>query len=402
MAVYSTGRGKGEGVLRDFAHAAKIFTSSPGYIMTPRAGFLFHVRLVYNTTSQSASGDASSTLSVLTKSIDLPKFTIDTTVLNKYNRKEVFQQKMVYEPVTMVMHDDGDNNVRDFWLAYSQWYYADSNVSQQAYAQNDTYAPTRLATKYGLDNGSSGSFLKQVEIYSMHNHVYTKYVLINPMIADFQLDNYDYSAGNKVMQATVRFQYENVVYAEGSTEDIAGFGQNSYYYDNTYSQLSPSDLMYSGTGDLTDLTEVQLVSKFAESVITNFEVNDTPTIKLTTTQAAQIAVNAATSLSSKSRFSFPSATEVSNQSSLALVNAGTQISQGVISQSSAVSSNGQVVGTSSITSIGSVNASSSVQGSLLINPKVPSNLTATEAALFAQTYPPLPSTDSRTRGAPYV
>lgn len=53
--------------------------------------------------------------------------------------------------------------------------------------------------------------MKSVEIYSMGNHMFTRYTLVNPMIASFDFDNQNYEEGAKVLQATMRLEYENVL-----------------------------------------------------------------------------------------------------------------------------------------------------------------------------------------------
>lgn len=398
MANLSSGRGKNEN-LRDFAHAAKTFTAAPGYTLAPKSGFTFHVRMVYTQSDQ--AGADTNTISVLVKTADLPKFNIDTEVLNKYNKKEVVQKRIVYEPITITFHDDADNNVRDMWLAYNKRYFTDSNISQQAYAIDDTYSPVRLATRYGLDTGKSGRFLSSVEIYSMANHVYTKYVLLNPIIESFDFDSVAYEDGGKILQTTMRLQYENVLYAEGKTENIPGFGKSSQYYDNNYSKLTPSDLSVpQSTQPLSDL-ETLLEEGLKVPILSNFDLQILPKVTLSASQQNSIKINAATSLSNNKRFSFPTATEIKNLSEVVDINAAARILQGVINQSAAVSSNGTAIGTSASSSVGKFDTST-VSQSLLIYPKVPTGLSASELNLFNQSYPPLLSTDTRAKAPPYV
>lgn len=402
MANYYSGRGKGEVKLRDFAHAARTFTSDAGYTLAPKVGFGFHVRLVYNQPGDFYAGGLTNTLSVLVKSAELPKFNIETEVLNKYNKKEVFQKKITYEPVNIIFHDDGANTVRDMWLTYNQYYFADSNLSQQAYNLDDTYSPVRLATRYGLDTGRVGRFLSHVEIYSMANHVYTKYTLVNPLISSFDLDTHDYSEGAKMMQATMRLEYENVLYSEGSTESIPGFGLSSFYYDNEFSELKETNLSYPNSNRIVDETETLLYKQDKKVPMSNFDVNPTPKIDISKTQQVKIKAEAITSLQGNRRFSFPTATSVNNQSQLVDINASTRIRQGVVNRSNAVTSNGGQISNAAISSLGSHDASTQIPNAIYVEPKVPAGLTAAEIVIFKQSYPPLPSTDSRIRSAPYA
>lgn len=401
MARNFYGRGKGEVKLRDFAHASRTFTSSPGYSLAPKTGFSFHTRIVYSRGDVFAGG-LTNTLSVLTKSADLPKFNIETDTLNKYNKKEIIQKKITYEPLTLTMHDDADNTVRDFWLAYNQYYYVDSNLPQQAYDIDDTYSPERLSSRYGLDTGRTGRFIRHIELYSMGNHVYTKYVLVNPMITSFDFDTHDYSDGGKIMSARMQVEFENVLYAEGATEAIPGFGLSSFYYDNEFSPLKESNLTYPNLSRDIDQTEKDLFRRDKKIPLNNFDVAPSPKVELNQLQKTKINAQSINSLQGNKRFSFPTATALNNQSELVEINTSSRIKQGIISRSQAVSSNGIAVASESKSSLGSTNAQATLTNAIIIRPIVPEGLTASEISVFLESYPPLPSTDPRTRSAPYA
>jgi len=394
----NNGSKKKLGNVRDFRHASYAYVSDPGYTNAPKFGFSFHVRMVFN---QQGAADPI-TLSILVKSVDLPKFNIETDVLNKYNKKEVFQKKITYEPVSIVFHDDRNGTIRNMWRTYNQYYFADSNITAQAYEIDDTYSPVRLATKYGLDNNTQGRFLKSVEIYSMGDHVYNKYTLINPMISSFDFDTHDYAEGGKIMQATMRLEYENVLYADGVTEAIPGFGVTSPYYDNAFSDLKPGFNPVPQTRKQVDFTEREQVSRPRLLPISNFDLQPIAPVKVSKQQQQQIKVNAANSLQRNRRFSFPTATEINNLSNLVDINAQLRISQGIVNRSTKVTSNGAAISSNQQSSIGQFTVNNEITSSLIIDPKIPAGLTPAEQQAFLESYPPLPSTDSRTRSAPYV
>lgn len=401
MVKLSSSRTKGQQVLRDFSHAAKTFTASPGYPMSPKNGFNFHVRFVFNEVGKSQNGEQSKTISVLVKSVDLPKFQIDVDTLNKYNKREPFQKKITYEAVNIVFHDDKANNIRDMWLAWNQYYYADSKIQEQAYDIDDTYGP-RLASRYGLDNGQTVRFMKSIEIYSMGNHKYTKYTLVNPMVASFDFDNQSYDDGTKVLQATMRVEYENVFYAEGDTTAIPGFGKDSPYYDNNFSTLNANSQSQSAriAPAVSETPLINQVSSYPVTQRVDQDVSNAPA-KLTTYQVNNIKSAAINSNGMTQRFNFPTATEIQNTSSLVDLNPN-RFTQGLIARSGSISSNGQTITQGSVSTNGNRMTTVSKAAALTIQPVVPNNLTATERQVFLDTYPPLPSTDARTRQPPYV
>lgn len=75
-----------------------------------------------------------------------------------------------------------------------------------------------------------------------------------------------------------------------------------------------------------------------------------------------------------------------------------------VDQSSSVSSNGVNVssGNTSESAVESSTLSTSTSSALLLNPVIPPNLSPAELELFNRLYPPLPSTDPRTKQPPYV
>ena len=98
----------GNDYLRDYRHASKTFRTN-GYENSPRFKFLFHVYFNLNDSipalrngPQAVFGNNdTSTIGLLVKNIDLPKYQIDTEVLNQYNRKRIIQKKINYIAVSI-------------------------------------------------------------------------------------------------------------------------------------------------------------------------------------------------------------------------------------------------------------------------------------------------------------
>ncbi len=244
----------GSDYLKDYTHASKTFRTN-GYENSPRYKFLFHVyfnlntaaipalRQIFNTTDQS-------TLGILVKNIELPKYQIDTDVMNQYNRKRIIQKKINYQPVRCTFHDDQGDLVRSLWYNYYAYYYKDPNQAYggatnqngsigplQAraagfdYNNRDIYANDRPVndwgyigeaytdgTQSGLPGSTSGKppFFKDIQIYGINQHKFVEYVLINPLISDWSHDTYDYSQGDGVMENSMTIQYETVKYYTGA------------------------------------------------------------------------------------------------------------------------------------------------------------------------------------------
>ena len=117
--------------LRDYTHASKTFRTN-AYELKPRFKFLFHVQFTLNVGEIQALKNAKIfgaseiyNLSLAVKTVDLPKYSIDTAVMNQYNRKRIVQTKINYDPVNITFHDDGGDNIREMWYQYYSYYYKD-------------------------------------------------------------------------------------------------------------------------------------------------------------------------------------------------------------------------------------------------------------------------------------
>jgi len=267
----------GNDYVRDYTHASKIFRTN-GYANSPRFKYLFHVYFNLNTAQLPQlrnifSTPDVSTIGLLVKTIDLPRYKFDVETLNQYNRKRLIQKKINYDPISVRFHDDGGDLIRTMWYNYYSYYYKDPSQKYDGvtntngsigllqtqtngfdYNQRDIYSNQRIANvndwgyigeAYSDGTNSAGgkpAFFKDITIYGFDQHAWNSYVLINPMINEWSHDTYDYSQGNGVMENSMTVSYETVKYysgAIGSTPNtsVKGFAQNDNY-DQQKSPLS--------------------------------------------------------------------------------------------------------------------------------------------------------------------
>ena len=294
----------GSDYLKDYTHASKTFRSN-GYENAPRLKFLFHVYFTLNTVDIPAlrnifNATDSSTVGLLVKNIELPKYQMDVEVMNQYNRKRLVQKKINYQPVRCTFHDDGGDLIRNLWYNYYSYYYKDPNqpyggqtaqngsqgpVANRAtgfgYNSRDIYDGNRAVNDWGyvgetyqdstqnpLAPGGKPAFFRDIRIYGFNQHKFVEYVLINPMISEWNHDTYDYSQGDGVMENNVTIQYETVKYYSGavggtrSSTPVQGFAGPDYYDQvrspigrpgGTSSVLGQGGLLDTGIGIIQDL-----------------------------------------------------------------------------------------------------------------------------------------------------
>lgn len=402
-------------VLRDYHHAAKTFTSEPGYEKLPYSGFLFHVNISFNSVT-GANTINTKNIGVLIKAADLPEIQFETETLNQYNRKRIINKRVIYQPIQLTFHDDVANNVRNMWIAYNQHYSADSNYTNvNTWQLDNVYQSDALVRNYGLDNGVTVPFINKIEIYSMGNHQYSKMLLVNPIINSAKFDEHEYSNDGKVMSTTLTVEYENVIYSTGTTDSIPGFGDdNIENYDQTPSSLGPSS-PFEIFGSLfrterqsdtpisrQTLTTQDLVSRQVDPTVGNVTRN---VLSLNQNQYQQIKqTTVSRNTLNQNQFQFPDTSIVDLDT--VVVSSGISNFDSFVGRSNQIASNGQNIAmlnvSTNVTTTPVSTTNNSDASVILVSPVVPGNLTAAERTLFSASYPPLPSTDPRARQAPYV
>lgn len=283
--------------LKDYAHAAKTFLTN-GYELVPNYKFMFHVKFNLNTTQIPALNSVFNPteiaqMGLMVKNVQLPQYTVDTEVMNQYNRKRIIQKRINYQPVQIEFHDDGGDLIRNLWYNWFSYYYKDpvyqyGNAPNQpgrfvtnsqpgfGYGYRDTYDKQRSgnANDWGYmgesyyDGGAGGEFAQMkpyffsdITIYGLtpNSHQWISYVLMNPMIRDWRHDQYNYAEGGGTMTNFCTIEYETVKYYSGGLggvrpdTNVKGFGDPAYY-DTVPSSLSRpgSSATILGKGGLLD------------------------------------------------------------------------------------------------------------------------------------------------------
>jgi hypothetical protein len=284
--------------LKDYSHAARTFRTN-GYELTPRYKFLFHVFFTINTGQipqlANAFGDGEvATVGLMVKSVQLPTYSITVDTMNQYNRKRLVQSKIEYNPIQIVFNDDQSDLIRNMWYNYYRYYYKDSTYNYDnnasingsignlqtlqngfGYPTRDIYSESRQVSDWGyigegyqeslplpgttVDSSNKPPFFRDIKIYGLSQKKFASYVLINPMVTEWQHDTYDYSQSNGTMTNTMTVRYETVKYYNGAvsgnqpSSTVVGFADPNHY-DVTRSGISRpgSQNTVFGQGGLVD------------------------------------------------------------------------------------------------------------------------------------------------------
>ena len=228
--------------IRDYQHAARTFVDGL-YRLSPKMGSMFHVFIDLNPAVakvDAANPSAIYEIGLMAKTAQLPKFTVQNKILNAYNRKNIVQERINYDPISLTFHDDSADVVRNFWNGYYSYYYRDADHSQTLYNQEYKYKP-RQEQNWGFSPRNLGpgtpNYINSIRIYSLHQKSFSSYILLRPTITAFQHGQHEQGL-YAPMEHSMTIAYEAVQYEYGPVSRGSVMGFNIMHYDNTPSPLT--------------------------------------------------------------------------------------------------------------------------------------------------------------------
>jgi hypothetical protein len=142
---------------------------------------------------------------ITAKTVELPRWTIDSQVINAYNHKTVVQTKLNFEPITMTFYDQQDDAFEKLL-----WDFVKGQFDPIDGAKRRHFQPMTIKIRmHKLHKGAMDSD-EDAKIY----------ILTNAFMVDAQHDTLDYSASDPILW-TCTFRYENIQVYGGGT-GIAG------------------------------------------------------------------------------------------------------------------------------------------------------------------------------------
>ena len=248
--------------LRDYQHAARIFTDS-NFRLSPKYGFLFYVEFDFNPLITEITNISAQELGMLVKNVALPKYTIDVKQHNAYNRKNYVQNSIKYDPVTITFHDDQADNVREFWYDYYSYYYRDPDYADATYSAYTKYQsrPTfdwgytpRPAIGYNSSTGVQPyQYIQAIRIYSLYQSQFDEYTLINPIITGFKHGEHQQGNEGGLLENQMTVQFETVKYKTGYVTANTAGGFVDLHYDSTPSPNGGTPAADTNSQTITDL-----------------------------------------------------------------------------------------------------------------------------------------------------
>jgi hypothetical protein len=233
-------------IMNDYRHAARIFTDG-NFRLSPKYGFLFYVEFDLNPLITNISNISAQEMGMIVKSVALPKYTVDTKTHNAYNRKNIVQNSIKYDPISIVFHDDQADTVRQFWYDYYSYFYRDPDYADSTYSSPHKYQ-SRPSFDWGYSprpavgyNTSSGiqpyQYIQAIRIYSLYQKQFSEYQLVNPIITSFKHGDHNVGENTGLLQHEMSVQFETVKYLTGTVTSNNAGGFIDLHYDNTPSPI---------------------------------------------------------------------------------------------------------------------------------------------------------------------
>jgi hypothetical protein len=261
--------GGGTTYFDDSKHAAWNFGTKSTYYQdnTPRLSFQYFVRFIFNDNVRCANGtkfvqrylntSEQAMLIPLVKSVDMPSATVDTTILNQYNRKRIAQTKVHYEPIALTMHDVVDGKTLRLWEMYYEYYFKDNLVVTDPKTGGPSYdikhlhaTPPDTDDTLQIDFDSSYGYnmetvqnnkqlIKNIDIFQVHGGRFSAVTLINPRITSFKHDTLRYDK-NDLTEMTFGIEYERSQY----------MNYNMAFTDSIFDELAKGVYQYGQFSEL--------------------------------------------------------------------------------------------------------------------------------------------------------
>lgn len=245
--------------MRDSRHAANNFGYNKSALNngTPRHKFQYFVNFRFNTATDTEafvkaflSLEERNFVTALVKSVTMPNVSIDTEVLNQYNRRKIIQTKLKPLPITLMLHDTVEGKTLRLWEMYYEYYFKDGIATEKtkpgrqvknALFKHDLLNETfNNQFGYNLERvGNNKHLIDSIEIFQVHGGKYSLTTLVNPRITTFTHDTLDYAETSGLMQITMELEYEAVVYSNVN-ETLRSFGEDvlERYRDGDFWQMA--------------------------------------------------------------------------------------------------------------------------------------------------------------------
>jgi hypothetical protein len=174
------------------------------------------------------------------KSIDYPKIKFDVETLRSYNRYRKINKKMMYDPATIIWHDDSTSMVSGLIKEYINFYSQTGNIGTPGGSSLNVFDDTQFNNEQGIvgDNVRANMNVRQslgLNLRPQYMREFFEYITIydlgteptainthtfhRPVITSFERDNLDWYQTDMVTTRWM-FEYEGYYSTIGQNVDL--------------------------------------------------------------------------------------------------------------------------------------------------------------------------------------
>ena len=161
-----------------------------------------YVFLKYAWSVKISDKDLASAPPLVAKTCELPRWSVETQIVNAYNHKTIVQTKLNYEPITMSFYDQVNGTAERLMWNYVKGQFDDTDGSK-----SPNYAPLTIEIS-----------MKDLSGEGIGDKIYT---LTDAFITDAQHDSLDYSTSDVVLW-TITIRYEDLKITGVKDLDFSG------------------------------------------------------------------------------------------------------------------------------------------------------------------------------------
>jgi len=183
--------------------AQEAFRSDSDQFLVPRQKFNFTLIIDRH--------DQSSITFTRVSSVSAASYSVDTQLMNQYNKKRVVQTKLNYEPIQVSFYDTFDNEWHNLMRDYlSHYFNGGEGIEQRVGLEGSSTVDPNFVTDQGFTPNDVRYFFPRIRIRQVgYKQEFRETILINPTITNIQGDTLDYSDSNPTMYS-VTFQPESI------------------------------------------------------------------------------------------------------------------------------------------------------------------------------------------------
>ena len=200
----------GSSIMSNTSYAADLANSFP-----PKYKFLYMAEIYM----KGEYNDIKTNFMFLVKQFDRPKVTIEHDEVNFYSYRSMVPKRVVYQPVTLVLHDDAKSSSMNFFVSYMRKISPIFNQHDSHKNETNSMNYADATSSYGLRTTKDNiNVIEKIVLthYFNTNRNMDKYTFFNPKILEFTPDELNMESSDS-SSISLSIAYDQLTIEPGTT-----------------------------------------------------------------------------------------------------------------------------------------------------------------------------------------